>query len=361
VNRLSLLASLALFLTASGTTPHKTVSVKFSGEPSRSTSIAAVQRNGIAYVLLSDLARVFRLDLHADAEADKFELRTDHYVITSTLANPYVTVTDEKQTTNVVQLPVPALPQDEGVLVPVEYFVPILDYALTENVVYDRTTASISVGSAKLESRYDVADLAIEERSNGYLINIHCTKNLPDYESWLKPIGNDTWVYVTIANARADIAALNRIPPHGFLKKLVVFQSPTSVQLTMKVKGEMNSAEVIPAQGSNNILVALRPATEEQIARRKELESQHSLERERSKWRLDVVVIDAGHGGKDPGTIGVTHTKEKDVTLGIALKLGALLEKNLRNVRVVYTRTGDEFVELYRRGRSRTKSAANSS
>jgi N-acetylmuramoyl-L-alanine amidase len=350
VNRASLLAVLALSLTSFTTPPHQTVSVKFLGEPSRSTTISTSPVNGVLYVPLSDLASIFRLTARPDPEAQKIELRTEHYVITSSAANPYVTVTDEKQTTNVVQLPVPVLSQDGGFMIPIEYFTPILDYALTENVLYDRAARTISVGSVKLESRFDVANLSIEERSNGYLINIRCTKSLPDYESWLKPIGNDTWVYVTIANARADVAALNRISPHGFLKKLVVFQSPTSVQLTLKVKGEMNSAEVIPAQGSDDILVALRPATEEQIARRKALESQHSLERERSKWKLDVVVIDAGHGGKDPGTIGVTHTKEKDITLAIALKLGALLEKNLRNVRVVYTRAGDEFIELYRRG-----------
>jgi len=75
-----------------------------------------------------------------------------------------------------------------------------------------------------------------------------------------------------------------------------------------------------------------------------------NLDRERSRWKLDVVVIDAGHGGTDPGTIGTGGTKEKDVTLGIALKLGKLIQKNLPDVKVIYTRTTDHFVELFRRG-----------
>ncbi len=78
--------------------------------------------------------------------------------------------------------------------------------------------------------------------------------------------------------------------------------------------------------------------------------AQTNAERQKSKWKLDVVVLDAGHGGHDPGTIGSMGTKEKDVTLGIALKLGALIEKNMRGVKVVYTRKTDNFVELYRRG-----------
>lgn len=63
---------------------------------------------------------------------------------------------------------------------------------------------------------------------------------------------------------------------------------------------------------------------------------------------IATVVIDAGHGGKDPGACG-KKVKEKDVTLSVALKLGRLISDALPGIRVVYTRTTDEFVELYRR------------
>lgn len=60
------------------------------------------------------------------------------------------------------------------------------------------------------------------------------------------------------------------------------------------------------------------------------------------------VVIDAGHGGKDPGCHGVS-SKEKDVVLDVALKTGKLISDNCPNVKVIYTRKTDVFVELYRR------------
>jgi N-acetylmuramoyl-L-alanine amidase len=60
------------------------------------------------------------------------------------------------------------------------------------------------------------------------------------------------------------------------------------------------------------------------------------------------VVIDAGHGGKDPGCLG-SYSKEKDVVLNIALKTGKLISDNCPNVKVIYTRKTDVFVELYRR------------
>jgi N-acetylmuramoyl-L-alanine amidase len=65
-------------------------------------------------------------------------------------------------------------------------------------------------------------------------------------------------------------------------------------------------------------------------------------------YRIRKVVIDAGHGGKDPGAVG-KHSKEKDITLSIALKVGSYIEKYIEDVDVIYTRKTDVFVELYRR------------
>ena len=60
------------------------------------------------------------------------------------------------------------------------------------------------------------------------------------------------------------------------------------------------------------------------------------------------VVIDAGHGGKDPGAIG-SRSKEKDIVLSVALKLGSYIQKNSPDIEVLYTRKNDVFVELSRR------------
>ena len=61
-----------------------------------------------------------------------------------------------------------------------------------------------------------------------------------------------------------------------------------------------------------------------------------------------VVVIDAGHGGHDPGAIGKI-SKEKNINLKVALKLGKLIEQNCKDVKVVYTRKRDVFLSLNRR------------
>lgn len=63
------------------------------------------------------------------------------------------------------------------------------------------------------------------------------------------------------------------------------------------------------------------------------------------KRKVKIIVIDPGHGGKDPGCNGVT-CKEKDVALSVALKFGKLIEENIKDVKVIFTRKTDVFVEL---------------
>jgi N-acetylmuramoyl-L-alanine amidase len=74
-----------------------------------------------------------------------------------------------------------------------------------------------------------------------------------------------------------------------------------------------------------------------------------AMRNDRSRWLLDVIVIDAGHGGVDVGAEGVNGVYEKDVTLSIAKKLRALLHTAMPTTKVVMTRDDDTFVELYRR------------
>lgn len=70
------------------------------------------------------------------------------------------------------------------------------------------------------------------------------------------------------------------------------------------------------------------------------------------------VVIDAGHGGEDPGCNGL-KAKEKTVALSVALKLGKLIEDNFTDVEVIYTRKTDVFIELHKRAEIANESKAD--
>lgn len=70
-----------------------------------------------------------------------------------------------------------------------------------------------------------------------------------------------------------------------------------------------------------------------------------------------VVVLDAGHGGKDPGNLGNGY-REKDIALKVVLEVGKQLEK-VPNIKVVYTRKKDVFIDLFVRGKIANKAKAD--
>jgi N-acetylmuramoyl-L-alanine amidase len=78
----------------------------------------------------------------------------------------------------------------------------------------------------------------------------------------------------------------------------------------------------------------------------------------KSSFKFKTVVIDAGHGGKDPGAHG-SYSLEKNVTLAIAKKVERLLKKDMQDVTVVMTRTSDKFVELNKRAEIANRINAN--
>lgn len=82
--------------------------------------------------------------------------------------------------------------------------------------------------------------------------------------------------------------------------------------------------------------------------------SQNTLD----KFTLKTIVIDAGHGGHDSGTMG-KHRKEKDMALDYSLKLGQLINKEFPQIKVLYTRTTDKFISLKERAQFANRNQAD--
>ncbi|MBI4429766.1 MAG: N-acetylmuramoyl-L-alanine amidase [Ignavibacteriales bacterium] len=318
--------------------------------PRDSVEVTGLDTAGVPYICLNELADVLRFPSAVNDTVKKFEFRISTRRIKFSRNNPFLVVTDvPTNASSVYQLPQPVLQRDRKYYAPLFPFVSFFDRMWAGGVSLDSLSLTMSLGSFDDAPEFDITGVSIERKSNGYLIIIHALRKFGEVEAWLKP---DGWLFVTIANAKADTFALSRTRLFGAIRNLLTFQSPTSVQLTFKVAPDVAQAEVINEPESHDLLIALRtlsPPEKEAIEKKRQQSIQENLEKERNRWKLDVIVIDAGHGGKDPGALGVAKTKEKDITLGVALKLGKFLEKNLKGVKVVYTRKTDAFIELYRR------------
>ncbi len=204
-------------------------------------------------------------------------------------------------------------------------------------------------------ARHTIQNVIVEEKANGVIVRIISTKPNVKYE-FIPPDKNGL-AYLTFVGATGDMQALSQTYKNGFLRRIKPISLRGSLQLTFEFDAQkytIKSTDITREQGTNNfILLALRDVNVQEIIEQENKEEQinTTLNEQRSKWKLDVIALDAGHGGKDVGAIGASGHYEKDITLAIVKKVGKLIEKNWKDVKVVYTRDSDKFVELDERGK----------
>lgn len=323
-------------------------SIIFYSTEKDSCLIKCIDSSSVLFVSINDFFNSLQVPIFTNDTTGKIECIFNTQLVRFTAQNPFIVFTDKSSSVaSIYQMPTNVIKRQGSFFMPLTTFTSIFQKIKNQQLIFESDQMRLRLATARANI-YDISDIKIEEKINGYLITIMANRKLGDYECWLKP---DGWLFLTIIGATADTVALNSIPPFGALKKVMAIQSPTSLQLTFNVSTDVIQAETITDQYSNNLLISLRTITEKE---RKELKlkqqaTKNDLEEKRNRWKMDVIVIDPGHGGKDPGTIGVRGTKEKNVTLAVALKLGKLIEKHMKDVKVVYTRKTDDFVELYRR------------
>lgn len=191
--------------------------------------------------------------------------------------------------------------------------------------------------------KFDLFDYKIEEKSNGYIFRIKSRKSI---KSVSKNLSGNT-LYLRIPKSSIDIDRFNQLIDNGLIKSIHSQQNKENADLKIIFNYQIQGHEILSETKTNDVLLLLRVSPDVIKKIKTEREKKKQLQK---KNPFDVIVIDAGHGGIDPGAIGYRGTKEKDVNLGIARKLGKLIEKNHKDIKVIYTRKDDKFVELYRRG-----------
>ncbi|HSP87166.1 MAG TPA: N-acetylmuramoyl-L-alanine amidase, partial [Ignavibacteriaceae bacterium] len=190
----------------------------------------------------------------------------------------------------------------------------------------------------KTTTEYDITGISIDEKINGTLVRIKSKTRILTYTSSY----NANVLKIIFRNINADIEKLKLSNGQGLIKNISAKNVGKDTEIEFTLGNEYTTNEVLNADGSNDILITIH---------NKIFSGSQDREKNKSKWNFDVIVIDAGHGGKDVGAVGVNGVKEKDVNLGVSLKLGKLIEQNMKDVKVVYTRKNDTFVELYKRGK----------
>lgn len=212
----------------------------------------------------------------------------------------------------------------------------------------DYTAHKMSFSKSSLEfvigkKEVNISNLNISSKENGTLIHIYADRKFTEKDISLKITNN--WFYIDIYGAKVDSDALASRETAGVITEIKVVPFGESASLAFKLDKPIESRELVFSEDSNDFFVNLR--TTGTVNR--EDKAKEDLEKQKQAWMVDTIIIDAGHGGKDPGAIGYDKLKEKDIVLPIALKLGESIKKRLPDVNIVYTRDKDVFIPLWRR------------
>ncbi len=295
------------------------------------------------YVSLEDLSQDLGLDIFILQSTGKLDVYSGNGSILFTPENNFIVVTTGGKS-QIFQLPLPVLSANGKLYMPANFVCTYLSLILHGTFKFDDVKGEFSFAAAHAGPTL-ITGIDAEEKANGAIVQI-AMQNLPiAYEA---AIGQDNILYLTIMPASGDVRKLSLLPPTDIYSSVLAIQNPNSVQLSFKLKNKYLSQQVFIDSSASAVDVALYSQADVNKIAVDEIKKK--LEDEKKNWKLDVVVIDPGHGGKDPGAIGFRGTMEKTVTLAIARDLKKAINERLPNVRVVMTRDDDEFVELDKRG-----------
>jgi N-acetylmuramoyl-L-alanine amidase len=319
-------------------------------------SVSAWMHEGILYISISELAEALTINYFENESTGKVELKSNYFLLKSSPRNPFIVVTPRSSgTPKVYQLPTSTYLRGNETFIPLPFLLDPLEIIVERKLKFEKPNKLI-VGkqlSSPLDGKkwmydipdlppttgYDITGLSITEKVNGTIIRLHSKSIIPSYYSSFK----DDELTIIFRKANADVNKTSREGFSSLIQKIEVRNVGSDVEFKFKVGSDYSTNEVMNVTGSNDILI---------IIHNKVFTKSDQVKKNMDKWNFDIVVIDAGHGGKDPGAIGIDNLKEKDVTLAIALKLGELMQKEMPDVKVVYTRNKDNFVDLYKRGKT---------
>lgn len=326
-----------LFLLLTGTDSRAQVTSVIMHEGNSKESVSALQNNGVTYISLQSLSAKFKIKCATHQQNGKVELFSQDYAMKFANNNAFIVITQRQNLSQeVVQMPVSSLQKNGFLYVPWYFVSPLLEKYLGRQIAIQK--AITQPFAAITPKRPEVLTVKIEEKLNGTLVRFVFNNIVKEYSAVLQ----DGMLVVKAAPASELWKETPEIESNSVIESMTVTAEKRETIFKLKVNQQYATHELV-ATGEKSLMLT--------IHKKKFGEFSREQDPKKSKWKFDAVVIDAGHGGKDYGAIGVNNTIEKEINLAIALKLGAAIEREMPDVKVIYTRKNDTFVELFKRGK----------
>ena len=298
----------------------------FNRSAGTESEIKTLPKSKLIYISAKDLAHSFTSKLYENTERKKLVLYIAGRKIKISGNSSYIMIDDKPY-----QMPQITRVESNDLYVPAEDFLGILKATILPGINFDSRKEFLDIDII----RFNITGIHIDVKSNGTIIRLTTKKPFSErnISSFINKHG---WYYLTVAGAMVDTTTINAGLSRGIVRRIESDQIGKTAQVAFKLGKEVISHEWYQSLDPNEIVITLRTPLGK---------VDEYIEDVKERWRLDTVVLDAGHGGKDPGSQGKYGTKEKDVVLDITKRIGRLLEKNA-GIKVVYTRDEDVFVPI---------------
>ena len=282
--------------------------------------------DNVQYISLEELSNKTSIEYDYYESKNKYEIQLDNNKLIITPNSTFILFNDD-----LFNGLYPAFETENDVLIPVTDIITLLN----NNELYIMFISTDDKYVLTNLKSYNVDGLAIENKVNGTQIKISTNKYFPK-KNISASISQNGWLNVTIPGALIDSIKIEESIISKPIKKTKTYQSKESGQLSFLLTKIFD--DFVVESLADQIVISLIQSAK----------IDKNIKKMKNNWLIDTIVIDPGHGGKDPGAIGRGGVKEKAVTLRIAKYLGKYIEDGL-GIKVVYTRTEDVFVPLWER------------
>jgi N-acetylmuramoyl-L-alanine amidase len=291
-------------------------------------SLPCIDISADSYTAASKFSELIKIPFFQDDRLKQFTFKLVDESITVFGQSPFITTRKE-----IFQMPVQTRWRNNEFYIPVNHFLNCVADFFPFHIEYQATEKKLTVGHRSS----DIQGIIIDKNDNNILLHILTVIKFPveNIVANLSPDG----LTVDIPGCYVDtLQAINIQGTDPAVKKIIPHQvNMVTARLSFQIVPTVLEKNLLVTSDPPGILISLETDTTSNLI--------SELQKEKEKWRIDTIIIDPGHGGKDPGAIGRNGTLEKTVTLEIAKKIKEVLEQKFDG-KVLMTRSRDIFLPL---------------
>ena len=290
----------------------------------KAAAVPSFERDSMTWVSIADFAESAGFKSSQSVFSRKLTLSNDRGKISFVQDNLFYTIDTTAYIT-----PYAPVRKGASLYLPAPYIVKTFGPLHSGALFWDAPTSTISVNTLK----YTVLSITSEAKQNGTLVSIVLADSLPFECTYFHPN-----LAVSFRGGTLDPKAVRRSMRAGVVDSAFTRQYDGSAQVSFMLNNPIETPHVDYNAAKRTLMLSLKPKIEQKKPAAAPAGASNDVP------AIRTIVIDPGHGGKDPGAIGPTGVMEKDVVLGISLELRKMLEK--AGLKVYMTRDKDVFIPL---------------